>query len=103
MFDFAPVGAGLTIAGLIFISLVGWRLLPTRRSKQSDEDLFPDKKNYITDCKVRVTDDSDLIGTNIQQLTKDKDIDIKVLGIVPVIKKGYMLQGPTNPFPPSHV
>ncbi|MFO7822708.1 MAG: SLC13 family permease [Cyclobacterium sp.] len=79
MFDFAPVGAGLTIAGLIFISLIGWRLLPTRRSKQSGEDLFQ-IKNYITE--VRVTDDSDLIGTNIQQLTKDKDIDIKVLGIV---------------------
>lgn len=79
MFDFAPVGAGLAIAGLIFISLLGWRMLPTRRSKQSGEDLFQ-IKNYITE--VRVTADSDLISKNIQQLTNNKDIDVKVLGIL---------------------
>ncbi|MBD3630864.1 SLC13 family permease [Cyclobacterium sp.] len=79
MFDFAPVGASLAISGLVFISLVGWRLLPTRRSKQSGEDLFQ-IKNYITE--VRVTADSDLVSKNIHQLTNNKDFDIKVLGIV---------------------
>ncbi|NHE57245.1 SLC13 family permease [Cyclobacterium plantarum] len=79
MFDFAPVGASLAVAGVIFISLVGWRLLPTRRSKQSGEDLFQ-IKNYITE--VRVTADSDLVSKNIHQLTNNKDFDIKVLGIV---------------------
>src|SRR5690606_9527932 len=34
MFDFAPVGLLVAIAGIAFISLVGWRLLPNRGGKQ---------------------------------------------------------------------
>ena len=30
MFDFAPVGGVAAIAGLIFVALVGWRLIPSR-------------------------------------------------------------------------
>ncbi len=30
MFDFAPVGGVAAIAGLAFVALVGWRLIPTR-------------------------------------------------------------------------
>jgi di/tricarboxylate transporter len=28
MFDFAPVGAVAAIAGLAFVALIGWRLIP---------------------------------------------------------------------------
>lgn len=30
MFDFAPVGGITAIAGLIFVALIGWRLIPER-------------------------------------------------------------------------
>ncbi|MFQ3184047.1 MAG: di/tricarboxylate transporter [Alteromonas macleodii] len=35
MFDFVPVGAVRAIAGLLFVSFIGWRLIPTQNSKQA--------------------------------------------------------------------
>ncbi len=32
MFDFTPVGLGVAVAGVIFITLIGWRLVPQRKS-----------------------------------------------------------------------
>ena len=33
MFDFTPVGLVCTVAGVAFIALVGWRLIPAERGK----------------------------------------------------------------------
>jgi len=33
MFDFTPVGVGVAVVGLLFISLLGWRLTPVGRGK----------------------------------------------------------------------
>ncbi|MDJ0880801.1 MAG: SLC13 family permease, partial [Gammaproteobacteria bacterium] len=35
MFDFAPVGLGVAFAGLAFVALIGWRLVPVDRSKHN--------------------------------------------------------------------
>ena len=37
MFDFSPVGVGVTLVGLIFISLIGWRFIPVRKGNTADE------------------------------------------------------------------
>ena len=40
MFDFAPVGGLAAIAGLIFVALIGWRLIPAREDAMIEaEDL----------------------------------------------------------------
>ena len=41
MFDFTPVGGAVAVAGLAFVALIGWRLVPvSRRAKMSARDLF---------------------------------------------------------------
>ncbi len=40
MFDFLPVGLGITVCGLAFIALVGWRLTPRRDNGEDAEALF---------------------------------------------------------------
>ena len=37
MFDFTPVGAVVAIAGLVFVSLLGWRLVPERQKKIGED------------------------------------------------------------------
>lgn len=37
MFDFAPVGLPIAIAGVLAISLIGWRLVPKRKSQQAGD------------------------------------------------------------------
>ncbi len=79
MFDFAPVGIVLTVAGVAFLTLIGWRFLPKRTAKQSQSATF-EIEAYVTE--VKVPEDSELIGTEIRDWEKITDADVQLLGIV---------------------
>ncbi|MGM1056456.1 MAG: SLC13 family permease [Bacteroidota bacterium] len=79
MFDFSPVGFTLMLSGLVFIVLIGWRLLPKRVGKKSEEKSF-DIDDYITE--VEVVEDSKIIGKPISELADISDTDVQVLGLV---------------------
>ncbi|MFO7822302.1 MAG: SLC13 family permease [Bacteroidota bacterium] len=79
MFDFSPVGFTLMLSGLVFIVLIGWRLLPKRVGKKSEENRF-DIDDYITE--VEVVEDSKIIGKPISELADISDTDVQVLGLV---------------------
>nr|MBI1230579.1 SLC13 family permease [Cytophagales bacterium] len=79
MFDFAPVGVAVTLIGLVFISLVGWRLLPKRPSLSTTEDFFS-IHNYITE--IRIPAGSKLIDQKVADIQRNKNHDISVLGLV---------------------
>ncbi len=78
MFDFFPVGATVTLAGILFISFIGWRLLPKRKSQASLEELFH-IQDYISE--VRVLKNSSVAGSRIWELGKFKDLEINIIGI----------------------
>jgi di/tricarboxylate transporter len=79
MFDYTPIGAALTLAGIAFITLAGWRLIPKRAVKKSDADLF-NIEDYITE--VKVTAKSRIIGISIPELVQVSKADISVLGLI---------------------
>jgi di/tricarboxylate transporter len=79
MFDFTPVGLGVSIAGLIFISLIGWRLTPRRKAPSSKEDLFQ-IANYLTE--VRVPEGAKLAGKTLQEVRESTEADFEVLGLL---------------------
>jgi di/tricarboxylate transporter len=78
MFDFFPVGGAVTLAGILFISLIGWRLLPKRKGQASLEELFH-IQDYISE--VRVVKNSSIAGSRIWELAKLKDLEINIIGI----------------------
>ena len=78
MFDFSPVGFGVAAAGVAFVSLVGWRLIPQRKGQASQEEIFH-VEDYLTE--VRITPDSPLAGARLSDLRKIGDIEVNVLGI----------------------
>jgi di/tricarboxylate transporter len=80
MFDFAPVGAGVALAGVIFIIYIGWRLIPCRRGRLSTEELF-EVGSYLTE--VYVPEGSKYAGKMLLDLGKATDGDITVVGHVP--------------------
>ncbi len=59
MFDFAPVGGGVAVAGILFLALAGWRLIPQRKARASREELF-EIEAYTTE--VRVPESSKILG-----------------------------------------
>jgi di/tricarboxylate transporter len=78
MFDFAPVGIGLTLAGIAFLAF-GYRLLPTgRRATASIETAF-NLDAYATE--VTVPEGSPFIGKPIAELEKqtEGELDVAVL------------------------
>lgn len=80
MFDFAPVGISLTIAGILFITLLGWRFLPKRQGQGSDSDRF-EIDNYITE--VRILKDSKLNGKPYKEIRNiTEEDDVMPLGLV---------------------
>ncbi len=50
MFDFAPVGGGIAICGILFMLLIGWRLVKVRKQTTGLE-LF-DVEKYLFELKV---------------------------------------------------
>jgi di/tricarboxylate transporter len=58
MFDYAPVGAAIAVAGLVFLSL-GWRLLPGGRKGSAGQATVA-VESYVTE--TRVPAESPLVG-----------------------------------------
>lgn len=81
VFDFMPVGGVITLAGVAFIALLGWRLTPRRADGQSADPLFS-VGDYLTE--LRVPAGSDFVGETLHQLLTRvrKDADVVVLGLV---------------------
>lgn len=81
MFEFAPVGIGVAVAGLIFISLVGWRLTPRREGQGSPEELFQ-IEDYISE--VMIPKDAKIVGRTLFELNSElgEDRDVAVVALV---------------------
>ncbi|MEX0604724.1 MAG: SLC13 family permease [Marinobacter sp.] len=81
MFDFLPVGVAITLAGVAFIALVGWRFTPHRKDSDDGKDLFS-VGDYITE--VRIPEGAEAASRTLHNLLKkvEKDADIAVLGLI---------------------
>jgi len=81
MFDFTPVGGVVALAGVLFVSVVGWRLIPKkRRARLSAAELFK-IEDYVTEAIV--VDGSPLVGRRLGEVddeAEEKDADL--LGVV---------------------
>jgi di/tricarboxylate transporter len=79
IFDFSPVGGVIAAAGVIFIALTAWILIPRgRRGRQSVAELF-EINDYI--IEARLPKKSPYIGSGIHELA-DAAGDFEVVGIL---------------------
>ncbi|WP_342348262.1 SLC13 family permease [uncultured Nitrospira sp.] len=81
MFDFTPVGGVMALVGILFVALVGWRLIPiARRSQNAPQDLFSIQE-YLTE--VEVPENSKAIGKSLSELEMaTEDSDALIIGLV---------------------
>ena len=81
MFDFTPVGAVTALAGVLFVALIGWRLVPkAAQARAVSEEIF-DIENYVTEA--RIPEGSAAIGMTLRQIDeRTKDIDALIVGFV---------------------
>ncbi|CAN7670138.1 SLC13 family permease [Pararhizobium sp. LjRoot238] len=79
MFDYTPVGAAVTVTGIIFLGL-SYRLLPERAREKTSMDEAVTIKNYTTEAKVAVN--SPAVGQSISWLQKPAGGDAMVTTII---------------------
>lgn len=79
MFDYTPVGAALTVTGIIFLA-VCYKLLPERVKEASSMDEAVKIKNYTTEASL--TAQSSAIGRSISWLQKPAHGDAMVTAII---------------------
>lgn len=79
MFDFAPVGAGLAIGGVIFLAF-GWRLLPADRKGAASMNEAFNLEGYTTE--VTIPEGSSLVGKTVGDVEKLSEGDVEVLTLI---------------------
>jgi di/tricarboxylate transporter len=85
MFDFAPVGGVAAIAGLAFVALIGWRLIPARADASLGAE---DIAQYI--AELVVPEGSKQIGKRLAELSEVAEkSDVAVLGLIRDGKRRY--------------
>jgi di/tricarboxylate transporter len=73
MFDFAPVGAGLAIGGVIFLAF-GWRLLPADRKGAASMNEAFNLEGYTTEVTM--------VGKTVAELEKLSEGEVEVLTLI---------------------
>ncbi|MCB1916778.1 MAG: SLC13 family permease [Rhodocyclaceae bacterium] len=78
MFDFTPIGLPVAIAGVAFVALLGWRLVPAR--KQAGVEGF-ESGAYITEAHV--PEGSKAVGMRLRKVEAAlDDVGAQVVGMV---------------------
>ncbi len=87
MFDFAPVGGVTAIAGLVFVALIGWRLIPQPEGDGDGRDVA----EYVSE--LTVPGDSKYIGQRLEDLYDLAEAnDVAIIGLVRDGKRLFGMQ-----------
>ena len=78
MFDFTPVGLAVAVFGIVFVGLIGWRLVPTRQ--QADTGSF-DSAKYLSE--VRIVEGSKAVNKRLREVEQMLDeADAQILSMI---------------------
>ena len=88
MFDFAPVGATVALAGMAFVTLIGWRLIPKHATKTDPSDALHETSAYL--AELSVPEGNSAIGKPLGDLYPiGDDSDVTILGLIRDGKRRY--------------
>ena len=82
--DYTPVGLVVIVAGVAFVALIGWRLLPASSRKYAGGQRF-EVADYITE--LRVDEDSKINGQSLRELELLSQGDLVVAALIRGDKK----------------
>ena len=89
MFDFTPVGIVTAVAGIVFIVLLGWRLIPIEGDGKAAPETRLNIDEYV--AEVRVGKKSRVVGKRMRDLDEEAEQDdVAIIGLV---RNGKRLPG----------
>lgn len=87
MFDFVPVGVPIAGIGVLFIALVGWRLVPNRK-REGDRDF--EIGAYLTEA--RVPEKCKAVGKTLREV--EEALDAAGAQILALVRNDFRLDAP---------
>jgi len=88
MFDFAPVGLVVAVCGIIFVTLIGWRLLPAHFRQKPEEDGFAESL-YSAELKLgEISEENPMTVGDLYPVAEEKDV-----AIIGLIRNGRRIRG----------
>lgn len=89
MFDFAPTGAAILVAGLVYLVTLGRRLMPDRQGPDLGQNIAQ-TRDYLSE--IRIPRGARLVGMTLRQLRWRPRFDVSVMEI---FRDGRRLRFPT--------
>jgi di/tricarboxylate transporter len=81
MFDFAPVGGTIALAGILFVAILGWRLMPAREDAGNGTVGHFNLEDYV--AELLIPEGSKTVGKMVRDLYDDADQnDVVILGVI---------------------
>ncbi len=95
MFSFTPVGLPLAIVGGLFITFIGWRLIPKERMQTNTANKLFEVGQYLTEAKVPA--DSPLVGKTLGDTDVLDSEGVEIIGVAGkrrfarAVRAGYVI------------
>jgi di/tricarboxylate transporter len=81
MFDFAPVGIVCALAGVAFVTLIGWRLISHRGEDVADDVGRPMLQDFV--AELSIGEESSFAGMAVAEIEKElRGFDVTLLSVV---------------------
>lgn len=80
MFDFTPVGGLVAVAGLLYLSVIGWRLVKVRDNDRTTTEQIFDLAGYL--FEVKILEDSPLIDKTLKEVSEELKDNAVVLKLI---------------------
>ena len=80
MFDFLPVGGAVALAGLAFVALIGWRLIPNHATDTPAIEAEAHVRDYV--AELMVPDNSPIAGKMVSEFRAEAEkADVEILSV----------------------
>lgn len=80
MFELTPVGIVILTAGVLYLGLLGWRLIPQPLGR--DHDAGADQKDSMYTAELVILENSPFAGKSIEESRMGRDMDVHILHVI---------------------
>ena len=80
MFELTPVGLVILFTGVLYLGLLGWRLIPQPLGQ--DHGPGPDQKDAMYTAELVILENSPFAGKSIEDSRMGRDMDVHILHVI---------------------
>ncbi len=80
MFELSPAGIVILVVGVLYLGLIGWRLIP--QTAEPENASGSDQKDAMYTAELVILEDSTFAGKSIEESRMGRDMDVQILHVI---------------------